>query len=418
MPRKRLSPPPHHPQTEKPLQNKGPDERTVLTINGRITLSRRRYAAPGLGSSYPLDAWLDRAEDSLSLGLRELACRLNLASRNFDKAAENLKRAAQVPLSGEFLRQVVESEGKAVQSAAQSGQLPLDWTAADCPALDKEGEPTERTRLYLGSDGVMVPHVTDAEKRTRRSRTKVKRRRCGRKRRPLSKAKVGADGPFKEFKIVTFYDDTATHRLVSVTRGDCTQAGRLMRRDAGRVRLDHADDKVGVVDGSEWIKNQIERQSLPLDDVGLDFYHLAENLHKARRAVYGEEDPKDEQAPGHAWVGQVLHTAKHEGYEKLRDQLQEWKNGLQGAGQRQAAEQVLNYVTDRREMIQYPKFQELGRQIGSGPTESMCKATTQRIKGRGMRWDGDNAESIMALEALEQSGAWQRYWEAQLCLPA
>ena len=69
-------------------------------------------------------------------------------------------------------------------------------------------------------------------------------------------------------------------------------------------------------------------------------------------------------------------------------------------------------------MIQYPKFLELGRQIGSGPTESMCKATTQRIKGRGMRWDGDNAESIMALEALEQSDAWQDYWEAQLRLPA
>ena len=28
-----------------PLQNKGPDEHTILTINGRISLSRRRYAA-------------------------------------------------------------------------------------------------------------------------------------------------------------------------------------------------------------------------------------------------------------------------------------------------------------------------------------------------------------------------------------
>jgi hypothetical protein len=417
-PRKRLFPPPLHPQTGKPLQNKGPDEHTILTVNGRIALSRRRYGAPGVGSSYPLDAWLDHTEDSLSLGLRELACRLNLASRNFDKAAENLGRAAQVQLSGEFLRQVVESEGRAVQTAAQRGQLPLDWTACNCPALDKAGAPTERSRIYLGSDGVMVAHVTAAEKQTRRERIKAKRRRCGRKRRALPKAKVGADGPFKEFKIVTFYDDAATHRLVSVTRGDCTQAGRLMRRDAGRVGLDRADDKVGVVDGSEWIKNQIERQSLPLDDLGLDFYHLAENLHQARRAVYGEEDPKDETAPGNAWVGQVLHTAKHEGYEAFRTQLQEWQNGLRGVGRRQAAEQVLNYVTDRREMIQYPKFQELGRQIGSGPTESMCKATTQRIKGRGMRWDGDNAESIMALEALEQSGAWQGYWEAQLGLPA
>lgn len=344
-----------------------------------------------------------------------MACRLNLASRNFDKAAENLGRAAQIHLSGEFLRQIVESEGKAV-GAAKAAARPLDWTASDCPALDAEGQPTERSRIYLGSDGVMVPHVTDAEKRTRRERTKAKRRRCGKRRRALPRARPGADGPFKEFKIVLCYDDAAEHRLVSVTRGDCEQAGRLMRRDAGRVGLDKADDKVGVVDGSEWIKNQIKRQSLPLDDVGLDFYHLAENMHKARRAIYGEEDPKDEKAPGNAWVGQVLHTAKHQGYEALRTQLQEWKSGLRGASRRQAAEQLLNYVTDRREMILYPKFQELGRQIGSGPTESMCKATTQRIKGRGRRWDGDNAESIMALEALEQSGGWQSYWEAQLGL--
>lgn len=416
MPRKRLFPPPPHPRAGKPLQNKGSDEHTTLTLNGRISLRRRRYAAPGAGSCYPLDAWLDRAEDSLSLGLREMACRLNLASRNFDKAAENLGRAAQVRLSGEFLRQVVESEGKAVQAAARAGRLPLGWAADDCPALDKEGRPTARSRIYLGSDGVMVPHVTDKEKRARRQRTKAKRRRCGKRRRPLPRAKPGADGPFKEFKIVTLYDDAAEHRLVSVTRGGCEQAGRLMRRDAGRVGLDKAADKVGLVDGSEWIKNQIKRHSIPLDDLGLDFYHLAENLHKARRAVYGEEDPEDEKAPGNVWVRRLSHTAKHEGYEKLRDEIRGWQAGLRGAGPAKAGELLLGYVTDRQEMIQYPKFLELGRQIGSGPTESMCKATTQRIKGRGRRWDGDNAESIMALEALEQSGGWKDYWGSQLLL--
>jgi hypothetical protein len=79
---------------------------------------------------------------------------------------------------------------------------------------------------------------------------------------------------------------------------------------------------------------------------------------------------------------------------------------------------LLNCVTGRREMIQYPKFQEMGRQIGSGPTESMCKATTQRIKGVGMRWDADNAEHVMALEALDQSGAWNAYWKGLLSLAA
>ena len=75
-------------------------------------------------------------------------------------------------------------------------------------------------------------------------------------------------------------------------------------------------------------------------------------------------------------------------------------------------------IPDGSHLESPPKFQEMGRQIGSGPTESMCKATTQRIKGRGVRWDGDNAESIMSLEALEQSGGWKAYWEAQLFLPA
>jgi hypothetical protein len=346
--------------------------------------------------------------------VRELACRLNLASHNFDRAADNLARAAQVRLSGELLRQLVEAEGRAVHKAAQAGRLPLDWDAADCAAHGADGRPTGQTRVYLGSDGVKVPLVTDAEKQARRRKVKAKRQQRGRKCRPLPRAKAGADQSYKEFKIVTFYDDTQEHRLVSVTRGDCAVAGRLMRRDAGRVGLSRADDKVAVVDGADWIKNQIGRQSLPVDAIGLDFYHLADYVHKTRRAVYGEEDPQDKAAPGHAWAAGVLHTAKHDGYAALRDALVAWKEQLRGRKRRGAAEALLGYVTDRREMIQYPEFRAVGRQIGSGPTESMCKATTQRIKGVGMRWDADNAEAIMALEALEQSGAWQDYWDCCL----
>lgn len=31
-----------------------------------------------------------------------------------------------------------------------------------------------------------------------------------------------------------------------------------------------------------------------------------------------------------------------------------------------------------------------------------------------MRWDAENAEAIMALEALSQSGQWDQYWKGQL----
>ena len=59
-----------------------------------------------------------------------------------------------------------------------------------------------------------------------------------------------------------------------------------MRRDAGRVELDKADDKVGVVDGSALDRKPDQLQSLPLDDLGLDFYHLSENIHKERDAWF------------------------------------------------------------------------------------------------------------------------------------
>jgi hypothetical protein len=374
----------------------------VLTVNGRVRIGRRRWHSPVEGTTTPLDAWLDCAEATISLGVREMACRLNGDGKNFDKAAANLDRTAQIALSGETLRVLVEAEGKRVLKAQQSGQLPLDWSAADCKTAAEK-----TTRIYLGSDGVMVPLVTDTEKASRRQKIKQKRRQRGQKARPLPPRKSGADQRYKEFKIVAFYDETQNHRLVSGTRGDCAVAGRLMRREAGRIHLDQADEKVGNVDGSAWIRNQVERQSLPLDALGLDFYHLSENVHKARREIYGEDDK-----PGQQWAGQLLHVFKHEGYEPAWKQLWEWRVALKHG--RPAADRLVNYVSERRGMIRYPEFQAQGWQIGSGPTEATCKTLTARLKGSGMRWDSDNAEAIMALEALTQSGQWNAYWQSQL----
>src|SRR5262249_48811000 len=101
----------------------------------RQAASRWRAAAtppPGSGSATPMDARLDAAEATVTVGVRELACRLNPGSRGFDKGAENLARAAQVVLSRELFRQVVEAEGRAVLAAQRSGTLTISWTADDC----------------------------------------------------------------------------------------------------------------------------------------------------------------------------------------------------------------------------------------------------------------------------------------------
>ena len=78
-------------------------------------------------------------------------------------------------------------------------------------------------------------------------------------------------------------------------------------------------------------------------------------------------------------------------YIALRNASLGWRGRLRGRKQRWAAEALLGYVTDRCQMILSPEFLAVE-----------------------MRWDADNAEAIMALEALEQSGAWQGYWDCCL----
>jgi hypothetical protein len=371
-----------------------------------VDLSRKRWFLPGRGSCSPLDALVDAAEATISVGVRELCCRLNGNARNFEKAAENLEKAGQIRLSGESLRGVVESEGRRVQALSRSGQLRPDWTAADCKTQTPQGQ--DVTRVYLGSDAFTVPLITDAEKRQRRKMVRLKRQRRGRAAKPLPTAKRGADQRYKEAKVVLFYDQTLSHRLVSVTRGGCQAAGQLMRRDAGRLKFASADERVGNIDGGPWIINQIRRQSLPMSATGLDFYHLGENVHKGRRITFGEESE-----PGQQWAGQMLHRVKHEGYEPLWEGLVQWRKGQRG-GKREEADRLIRYVTDRREMIRYPEFIRKGWQIGSGPTESQCRLVPDRVKGSGMRWDADNAEAIMALEAMEQSNQAAAYWRITL----
>jgi hypothetical protein len=374
-----------------------------MTVNGRVQIWRRHYHSQQEGTTTPVDQLLDAAEATISLGVREMCSRLNTGAKSFARAADNLERTAQVRISRETLRQIVEGDGKLALALSQSGELAPDWKAKDCPG------PDGKSLIYLSSDGFMVPLVTQAEKQERRRQAKAKRQRCGKKCRPLVPAKRGADQRYKEFKAVTFYDHDMAHRLVSVTRGDCQEAGRLMRRDAGRIGFGSADCRVGNFDGAAWIPGQIEKRRLPMTAIGLDFYHLSENVHKARRAVFGEENEAGKQ-----WVGELLHTVKHEGYRPFWENLVEWRSRLRNAAKRKAADQLLHYVAERQKMIRYPEFRDHGWQIGSGPMESQCRVVPDRVKGPGKRWDADNAEAVMALEALHQSRLWSGFWQAAL----
>ncbi len=399
MRRKPLFPPPHNLTTGQQLRNKGRQIYSLLTINGRLHLRRTRWHDREQGSETPTDACLDQAETTISEGVREMACRLNQNATSFESAADHLARAAHIELSKESLRQLVEGEGRVAQRSMQQAELAPQWSAEDCRS--EQGP----TRVYAGCDGVKVPLITSQEKQARRAKIKSKRKRRGRKCRPLPRCKPGADCAYKDFKVGYLYDESKQHRYVGVSSGNHEAAGHLLKRLSDQVELPRAEERIALVDGAPWIRNQFELHGL-VDVIGLDFYHLQENVQKARRVVFGEDSEA-----GKAWVGEIMHAFKHDGYDAAWERLIDWRATLRSRSKRQAANQLLGYVAERREMICYPEYRARGWQIGSGPTEAECKTTTHRVKGRGRRWDPENAEAIMALAALHDSGLWRQRWK-------
>jgi len=370
---------------------------THLTVNGRLSLRRTVYWSAEHGTVIPMDVWLGLTEHRVSPGVREMCCRESLHCP-FEVASDNLERTAQWSLSGRRLREIVEQEGRTVLTAQQKGALPPAFAATECTAQT----------LILGADGVMVPMVTDEPKRKRRATELSQRIADGRSSTAsVGRPKQGHDGPYKEFKIVAFYDPDKSHCQVVATADDCEAAGRLMRREARRLGLSQAKIKYAVSDGAEWIARQCRLQ-LPMLDVHiLDYYHLREHVAGVGHALYGEGTNKAQQ-----WREEMMGCVWEQGSLTLLDRLAPYLRVHRSGPKREAVESLREYVGTRVSMTDYPTFRRLGYDCGSGPTESLCGRLTDRLKGPGMRWDSSNAEAMMALSSLYHSGLWATYWKS------
>ena len=341
---------------------------------------------------------------NVSVAARELCCRVATAGVSFDKSVENLARLGNIRIGREWLRQIVESEGRAVVAAREERRLGPDWEVKDCAVA--EGGPT---RVMVGSDGVMVPVITETEKQKRRANLakkrvgkKLRRRQRGR-RRPR-----GSDQGYKEFKIGTLYDQSRQRQYAFGTSGNHLELGRLLRREASKIKIDEADEKIAVSDGAKWIRRQLEVRLPMLDALILDFYHFIEHVAQAGRACFGEGAPAAK-----VWVEEVLAAARTQGPAVVVVKIQETLKPIRAPGKRAALLALQQYVLPRSDMLDYPRFRAKGWDIGSGMTEAFCKTLTARIKGSGMRWNVRNAEAMMTLAALDHSHLWDTWWEQQ-----
>jgi hypothetical protein len=347
------------------------------------------------GTVAPLDELLGIATESHSIGFREMACRASLHAA-FDPASKDLSRMAQLTISHSALRELVQREGLRARCAIEQGQYGPDWTAADC---------TNQT-LASGSDGVMAPMVTEEQKRKRRATEAKKRKQEGRKSTAKpGRPKTGSEGSYEEFKIVSFYDPDKKHMYAVGTGGNHEALGRMMRREAMKLKIDQARCKYSVTDGAQWIAKQYATQLPMLDQNILDYYHLRDHVIQAAQVLYGEGTPEAQ-----SWREEMMGYVWNQGSLVMLDHLANYIRRHPAGAKGEALKALREYVAKRVNMTDYPTYRQLGYDCGSGPTESFCGTLTARLKGRGMHWDKDNAQSMMALASLHYSNLWQNYW--------
>lgn len=323
---------------------------THQTINGPVKIKRTVYWSSATGTIKPTDRWLGIEQYSVSPGVREMCCLESLDS-SFANVARSLKRTAQLTLSEDRIRRIVEAEGRNVLRVQTRGELPASFTSADC----SDGV------MVTGADGVFVPLVPETQKAKRRATEAGKRKAEGRRstRRP-GRPKKGADGEYKEAKVLAFYSQDKKHMHVRATMGDCRQLGRIMRREGRRVRLDQASFSYSVADGAKWIDKQY-RLNLPmLDESILDWYHFKEHVVEASHAVYGEGHAKTK-----PWQQKMLDAAWDQGSLVLLHRLAPYVR-RHTAERREALKSLRGYVEPRTSQSDYPRFREQGYDCGSG----------------------------------------------------
>jgi hypothetical protein len=363
-----------------------------------VRIERVRWWSQSGGCDETIDRVLGIVADQVSVGVRQMCSRVGIHQMGFRRGSEHLNHLAQIRISPERLRQIAEQEGQRVLTAQAQGRIAVSLTP-ERAKVSADGP----TRIYVGADGVKVPMVTAPEKAKRRARRGPKR--SGSRRRRMHR---GADNAYKEFKIATFYEESNEYRQVIATAGDHAVLGHLIRREAQRLGFNRFEQKLGLGDGADWILRQLRINLPTLDQFMLDFYHFSDHVWSASNACEGLAS-----AGARTLAEDLLHKARHEGPAAVLLALAAQCRSHRGH-KRQALQELIAYLVKRASHCEYPQYRAKGWQIGSGPTEAMCKVLTYRLKGAGMRWDREGAEPIMALIALEQSDTWEGYWKAQI----
>jgi Uncharacterised protein family (UPF0236) len=350
-------------------RNRGGRERDVVLLTGRMRVCRSYYYCRRCDQGFCLtDRALGLYGGPFTRRVVQEVVRLD-ALLPYQKAVGLLGELSGVWVSAKEAQRMLERAGVLVESY-QAGR----WGQAAQEGLAGKAAPDV---LYLLADGVQTPIL----------------------------------GGWRETKIGVARGMDASGRKLGESRyvsllGESEAFGWEWAALAEGAGIAHARLVAVLGDGAKWIWNQAELH-FPQAIQIVDVWHATERLWEVGRLAFGAEE-----ANLKAWVkarqAELWEYETDALLEALADVVQRFEAA------KEKAQEAIGYFTNNRQRMDYPRYQRLGLQVGSGAVESACKqVVTQRLKGAGMRWREAGAQTMARLRCLLLGDEWHafvRHW--------
>jgi Uncharacterised protein family (UPF0236) len=193
-----------------------------------------------------------------------------------------------------------------------------------------------------------------------------------------------------------------THLSYFSRMTDADTFEKLAEVEMRRRSVRQAQAICAVSDGAVWLQHFIDLHRPDALRI-LDFPHAAESVNAIGEAVRAS----GRRLPGR-WLEGVLHRLKHEGPDRVLLHLSRLCERCKDP----ETDKKLRYLSTRRELMQYPTYQQAGWPIGSGMVESANKLGMQtRLKGPGMRWAPAHVNPMLALRTAVCNERWSPAWQ-------
>lgn len=342
----------------------------VQTLLGWITVRRAAYACPACGQGRcPLDAVLHLARDSVSPGVRRLACRFGAQQPFASAAADVAEATGVVQLSASTVRTLTEAVGTR-REAAIAAAITVAWTHG-LPAVP---EPPP-ARLYVALDGVYI---------------------------------LGTDGVGREVKVgvvqpVQRIAGGERRAPASYVAGleSAARFGPRVALEAHRRGVEEAPLLAVLGDGAAWIWT-LAAEHFPGALLIVDWFHASERVWELGRALFGDGTSETT-----AWAAAQLDRLAAGQAATL---AQEWR-ALSCRGEAALVRDAqVTYFTNQAARMAYDQYRAQGWDIGSGMVEGACKhLIAAREKGPGMRWSEAGAQAVAAVRVLLCNDEWATY---------